>query len=95
MDESKIREVGNGEFEDKVFKISEIKDLEYVTGGANVVENVNNNLVRTSRTSRCNCGMFKPLNNGVNLDICDNCKWAEAVSEDSTVTHCRKQIKNI
>lgn len=95
LEESKTLEVGNGEFEDKIFKISEIKDLEYVAGGAATVTNANNNLVQTSRTTRCNCGMFEPLNNGVNLDICDNCKWAEAVSEDSIVTHCQKQKKYI
>lgn len=95
MDEFELSKIGKSEFEDEVSKISEIEDLEYVSGGANVVENVNNNLVQTSRTTRCNCGMFKPLNNGVNLDICDNCKWAEAVSEDSIVTRCQKQIKNI
>lgn len=78
----------------KMYKISKIEDLEFISGGANVVENINDNLFQTSRTHRCNCGDFQPLHTGVSLNICDNCKWAEAVSQDSTVTYCSKQHKN-
>ena len=75
----------------KVFKISKIEDLEFVVGGANVAEKIDDNLLQTSRTQMCNCGEFEPLRSGVTLNICDNCKWAQAVADDSGIVYCSKQ----
>ena len=78
----------------KVFKISKIEDLEFVVGGANVAEKIDDNLLQTSRTQMCNCGQFEPLHSGVTLNICDNCRFAQAVADDSDVVYCLKQKKN-
>ena len=78
----------------KIFKISKIEDLEFVVGGANVAEKIDDNLLQTSRTQMCNCGQFEPLHSGVTLNICDNCRFAQAVADDSDVFYCLKQKKN-
>ncbi len=78
----------------KIFKISKIEDLEFVVGGANVAEKIDDNLLQTSRTQMCNCGQFEPLHSGVTLNICDNCRFAQAVADDSDVVYCLKQKKN-
>lgn len=78
----------------KIFKISKIEDLEFVVGGTNVAEKIDDNLLQTSRTQMCNCGQFEPLHSGVTLNICDNCRFAQAVADDSDVVYCLKQKKN-
>ena len=75
----------------KVYRVLKIEDLKFISGGANVRESIDDNLLQTSRTHKCNCGKFSPMNSGVSLNICDNCKYADAVSENSNITYCRKQ----
>lgn len=77
----------------KTFKILNVENLNYINGGAKVVESIDNNLLQTSHTQQCNCGLFEPLTKGVNLNICDNCKWAQAPYLDSEATYCSKQFK--
>ncbi len=76
----------------KKFKILKVKDLDFISGGATVVEKIDGRFLQTSRTQKCNCGLFEPLTNGVSLDICDNCKWAQAPYQGSEITYCSKQI---
>lgn len=75
----------------KVYRVSRIEDLKFISGGAKVIENIDDNLLQTSRTHKCNCGEFSPMNLGVSLDICDNCKHARTPSENSNMAFCCKQ----
>lgn len=77
----------------KAFKILSAEDLDFINGGATIVESIDDKLLQTSHTQQCNCGCFEPLTNGVNLDICDNCKWAQAPYLGSKATYCSKQFK--
>jgi hypothetical protein len=77
----------------KAFKILKVEDLDFISRGATVVEKIDDKLFQTSCTQKCNCGLFKPLTNGVTLNICDNCKWAQAPYESSEITYCSKQSK--
>lgn len=77
----------------KTFKILKVEDLDFISGGATVVEKIDDKFFQTSRTQRCSCGLFEPLVMGVTLDICDNCKQAQAPYEGSEITYCSKQIK--
>lgn len=77
----------------RVFKFLEAQDLDFISGGATVVKTINDKFLQTSRTQKCNCGLFEPLINGVTLDICDNCRWAQAPYEGSDIIYCSKQIK--
>lgn len=77
----------------KTFKILKAENLDFISGGATVVEKIDDKFLRASRTQKCNCGTFEPLTNGVTLDICDNCKWAQVPYEGSETTYCSKQIK--
>ena len=77
----------------KVYRVLKVEDLKFISGGANVKENIDGNHLQTSRTHRCNCGGFSPMNTGVCLDICDNCKFAVADSEDPDNIHCCIQNK--
>ena len=75
----------------KVFKIAEKEDLDFINGGAKVVENINYNHLQTSKTHMCNCGCFKPHIQGINLNICDNCEYAKAPCLNSEKVYCYKQ----
>ena len=77
----------------KTFKILKVEDLDFISGGATVVEKIDDKLLQTSRTQKCNCGLFEPRITGVTLDICDNCSWSQAPYEGSEITYCSKQIK--
>ena len=72
-------------------KLLRVKDLDFISGGATVVDEIGGNLRQTSGTQKCNCGLFEPNFNGVNLNICDNCKWAQAPYQGSRITFCSKQ----
>ena len=75
----------------KTFKNLKLKDMDYFTGGAHVVEMIDDNILQTSRTHKCNCEQFEPHMSGGRLDFCDNCKHAQAPSHESEVTYCTMQ----
>ncbi|MGN1043184.1 MAG: hypothetical protein ACI4PR_00050 [Acutalibacteraceae bacterium] len=73
-----------------------LSDTDDIVGGAKVVENIDNNFLKTFKSQVCNCGKFEPANSAINFDICDNCKYAQAPFENSSTTYCTKQkISNI
>ena len=73
-----------------------LSDTDDIVGGAKVVENIDNNFLKTFKSPVCNCGKFEPANSAINFDICDNCKYAQAPFENSSTTYCTKQkISNI
>lgn len=70
----------------------DLSDLDSISGGVKIVEpKQTENLVPTIVNHRCNCGKFEPHTPGVNLDICDNCKYALKTDADSNTTYCGKQ----
>ncbi len=68
-------------------------DTDDIVGGAKVVENIDENFLRTFKSQVCNCGKFEPACPAVNFDICDNCKYAQAPFENSGTTYCTQQTK--
>ena len=73
-----------------------LSDTDDIVGGAKVVENIDNNFLKTFKSQVCNWGKFEPANYAINFDICDNCKYAQAPFENSSTTYCTKQkISNI
>ncbi len=76
------------EFEGKSFHMLEKDDLDYVTGGAKVTENIDPRYKEKFRTGKCNCGKFEPKEPWMSPDICDNCKNARAKNEDTTKVFC-------
>lgn len=69
----------------------EISEPDFVVGGAHVVDIVNENYLKVPRTQKCNCGLFEPNELCVNIDICDNCKWAQSPYPDSEILRCSKR----
>ncbi len=78
----------------KVFKIAEKEDLDFISGGAKVVEDINHNHLQTDKTCMCNCGCFEPHTLGITLNICDNCKHAKAPCLNSEKVYCSKQTNS-
>lgn len=70
-----------------------LEDCDDVIGGARVVSNIKDGLLQTFCTQKCNCNKFEPINSGVSLNICDNCKWSQAPCEGSKITYCSVQSK--
>ncbi len=70
------------------FRVVEKDDLDYVTGGASITDNVDPSCRKKNRTDRCDCKQFKPSNSGVNLNICDFCDHARAKNADSETVYC-------
>lgn len=74
------------------FKRLTLKDEDYIVGGAKTISGeVPVNAPSMKRTDVCNCYKFKPANNGLNLTICDNCKFAGAKSDESSSVYCLAQ----
>lgn len=82
------------EFEGKSFHMVEKEDLDYVTGGAleaqDVPEAKQIDLEKCDQTFRTKgkCTKFEAREPWMTLDICDNCKYAVAESENSNAIHC-------
>ncbi len=72
-------------------EITQDCDLDFITGGAKVDKNINNEFRQTSNTQPCNCGMFEPSICKSSVKICDNCKWSRAPEENTSMTYCLKQ----
>ncbi len=68
-------------------------DLNFITGGAKVDENIDRKYLETFNTQRCNCNSFEPMFSNCSIDICDNCKWARATKENAVQTFCTKQLQ--
>lgn len=69
-------------------------DLEFVTGGAKIDSAIMNQYKQTCNTQRCDCGEYEPAISKCNINICDNCIWARAPRENTTVTYCTRQKLN-
>lgn len=76
-------------FEGKSFHmVNSEDDLDYVTGGAKVSQNVDENCKEKSRTQMCDCGKCKKREPWMTLKICDNCVYATAKNENSGTIYC-------
>lgn len=71
-------------------KIKE-NDLDMITGGAAVVTSIDGTCLKTDCTQQCNCGKFTPHTLGVSLNICDNCKYAQAPYDGAPTIYCSVQ----
>ncbi len=76
------------EFEGKSFHILDEKDANYVVGGAKLTNEVDPEWERTSGPMKCDCNKFEPLHCGVNLNICDNCKFGRKEKGNDKKTYC-------
>ena len=70
------------------------EDLEFVTGGAKVDSSAMGKYKQTCGSHACDCGEYAPAISMSTINICDNCKWARALGEDTRITYCTKQELN-
>lgn len=83
------------QFENDKINITELdlSDTDDIVGGAKVVNDIDSCFLKTFKSQVCNCGKFEPTHSAVNFDICDNCKYAQAPFENSSITYCTQQMK--
>jgi len=70
-------------------------DLDFITGGAQINTNIGDEFKKTFNTQPCDCGKFESAISKCSINICDNCIWARAPMENTTVTYCMKQRINL
>ena len=68
-----------------------LEETEFITGGAKIDENISPELKKTFNTQICDCGKFKSGISKCSINICDNCVFAVAPKNDTTITYCKMQ----